>query len=782
MRKQNRDKKKKQFKYIRDHKKNDKFVDPDALNEKGDNKTLREIAGLGAVLGAGAAGMAFMPNNTVHAAEQIADQKSAVVGSTVKSEETSTVSSETNKSEDNSTVTSETKQENESSETTSITTSESDQANQSETNSNAENQNSTTETASATKSEVKSNVGSKVSSTASNPSLTQANSLKEGTSTKATSNVSLTQSNNQISGIASTSNGSASLNISNVSSQASLSGSASDATSLENSLSISRATLSAKGLSDAAIAKMLGASFIADSTGAPTGAKEVKTVADLVNYAKDTSVTSIVLDGDITIPDGNYPTFNHTMSIYGNGHNIVMTANTNLRINSASDPNSQDASHPAVVTFNDVNTYSASQYGAFYLGPDGGTLVLNNVTMTGGTSIYSRTDGNGLKTIEIKGNVTSNMVQSFTIDGTTANTYFYSDKNNNGQNIGSTQIYGGNHMIIDDGAHLTLNGNKLVDVGISLKDKGHSGQGHNTLSVGNNAVLDIDGSNNVNILMNQLNNYYIAFQGNNNFTVGIDATVNLSAGHANLVMGNNTTNDSIFRDRFKNNITIGQSTVKMNVTNGSKWYDGNIIFGGDKYYEGNKQTDYDNFVSSQRKLEGFYNNSTVNINNNANVTLTVYGKAANIISNRNTVTVVNITDPQQVVLINWGGRAYKTTGADIRVNTDYTNVQVTNTNDSTTWTSDYISSGSSKVNNAGIVTPVSNTIIESMKDKNSTPVDQVLKWVTNARIKKVVYNGATIPSQSASTSARQSLSDKSLSQASASNSASQSASDRKSVV
>ena len=177
MRKQNRDKKKKQFKYIRDHKKNDKFVDPDALNDKGDNKTLREIAGLGAVLGAGAAGMAFMPNNTVHAAEQTADQKSAVVGSTVKSEETSTVSSEN-------------KQENESSETTSTTTSESDQANQSETNSNAENQNSTTETASATKSEVKSNVGSKVSSTASNPSLTQANSLKEGTSTKATSNVS----------------------------------------------------------------------------------------------------------------------------------------------------------------------------------------------------------------------------------------------------------------------------------------------------------------------------------------------------------------------------------------------------------------------------------------------------------------------------------------------------------------------------------------------------------------------------------------------------------------
>lgn len=677
MRKQNRDKKKKQFKYIRDHKKNDKFVDPDALNEKGDNKTLREIAGLGAVLGAGAAGMAFMPNNTVHAAEQIADQKSAVVGSTVKSEETSTVSSETNKSEDNSTVTSETKQENESSETTSITTSESDQANQSETNSNAENQNSTTETASATKSEVKSNVGSKVSSTASNPSLTQANSLKEGTSTKATSNVSLTQSNNQIFGIASTSNGSASLNISNVSSQASLSGSASDATSLENSLSISRATLSAKGLSDAAIAKMLGASFIADSTGfakAPTDAKEVKTVADLVNYAKDTSVTSIVLDGDITIPDGNYPTFNHTMSIYGNGHNIVMTANTDsdyLYINSqdASDPNSKDASHPAVVTFNDVNTYSASQYGAFCLGPDGGTLVLNNVTMTGGTSIYSQTDGNGLKTIEIKGNVTSNMVQSFKnpIDNkTTVNTYFYSDKNNNGQNIGSTQIYGGNHMIIDDGAHLTLNGKKLVDVGISLKDKGHSGQGH-TLSVGNNAVLDIDGSNNVNILMNQLNNYDYATKFNNdfsnNFTVGIDATVNLSAGHANLVMGNNTTNDRVFTDRYKNNITIGQSTVKMNVTNGSEWYDGNIIVGGDKYYEGNKQAYFDNFVfskyvSSQAK-SGWYNNSTVNINNNANVTLNAVGKAVNIISGGNTVTVVNITDPQQVVLTNWEiGRAH----------------------------------------------------------------------------------------------------------------------------
>ena len=82
MKKQNRDQKRKQFKYGINKNKKKKLVDPDALNDKGDNKTLRELAGLGAVLGAGAAGMAFMPNNTVHAAEQTAaDQKSAVVGS-----------------------------------------------------------------------------------------------------------------------------------------------------------------------------------------------------------------------------------------------------------------------------------------------------------------------------------------------------------------------------------------------------------------------------------------------------------------------------------------------------------------------------------------------------------------------------------------------------------------------------------------------------------------------------------------------------------------------------
>ena len=82
MKKQNRDQRRKQFKYEINKNKKKKLVDPDALNDKGDNKTLRELAGLGAVLGAGAAGMAFMPNNTVHAAEQTAaDQKSAVVGS-----------------------------------------------------------------------------------------------------------------------------------------------------------------------------------------------------------------------------------------------------------------------------------------------------------------------------------------------------------------------------------------------------------------------------------------------------------------------------------------------------------------------------------------------------------------------------------------------------------------------------------------------------------------------------------------------------------------------------
>ena len=82
MKKQNRDQRRKQFKYGINKNKKKKLVDPDALNDKGDNKTLRELAGLGAVLGAGAAGMAFMPNNTVHAAEQTAaDQKSAVVGS-----------------------------------------------------------------------------------------------------------------------------------------------------------------------------------------------------------------------------------------------------------------------------------------------------------------------------------------------------------------------------------------------------------------------------------------------------------------------------------------------------------------------------------------------------------------------------------------------------------------------------------------------------------------------------------------------------------------------------
>ena len=82
MKKQNKDQKRKQFKYGINKNKKKKLVDPDALNDKGDNKTLRELAGLGAVLGAGAAGMAFMPNNTVHAAEQTAaDQNSAVVGS-----------------------------------------------------------------------------------------------------------------------------------------------------------------------------------------------------------------------------------------------------------------------------------------------------------------------------------------------------------------------------------------------------------------------------------------------------------------------------------------------------------------------------------------------------------------------------------------------------------------------------------------------------------------------------------------------------------------------------
>ena len=82
MKKQNRNQKRKQFKYGINKNKKKKLVDPDALNDKGDNKTLRELAGLGAVLGAGAAGMAFMPNNTVHAAEQTAaDQNSAVVGS-----------------------------------------------------------------------------------------------------------------------------------------------------------------------------------------------------------------------------------------------------------------------------------------------------------------------------------------------------------------------------------------------------------------------------------------------------------------------------------------------------------------------------------------------------------------------------------------------------------------------------------------------------------------------------------------------------------------------------
>ena len=768
MRKQSRDQKKKQFKYETDKSKGKKFVDPDALKDNGDNKTLRELAGLGAVLGA--AGMAFMPNNTVHAAEQTADQKSAVVGSTVKSE--------------TNTATSEVKEEDQNSENTSATTSKSDQPTQSETKSDATS-NSENATSESTNSETKSqtsaansdsttpsetnstsNSNSEAESTASKTSVTQANSLEKSTTTSATeSNVnsvsgsngsasaraSLTQiSNLGNSTVVSASNGSVSLSTGSTGSQASASESTS-ANSLLNSLSLARTALDTKNLSDAAIAKLLGASFIAKSTNdtIPADAVHVSNYSDL-QKAITKGDTYIILDGDITLT--SYQTISKSITIDGNGHNIY----TNDQYFWVKPSFSKiKGTEPTSLTLKNATTYSSSVNGAVWQDDNGGyndsNVTLDDVTMNGGTAIFSKTDGTGTSSVNIKGNVTVNAVSSYVDDkGNKHTTSFWS-----ADGTGTTQLYLDDNITVENGAHFTVNGNGLVQKNITLKGNGrdHYTDSHN-FTIGDNAVVNINGATKTNVVIGQPASAYQDLQKTNNFTVGDNSTVTMTAPDSNLILecGNSSDGSNV------NNVTIGKSTVNFttdgSVTNNSvtkkKNDQANIgSFGGASYYFANNNADHGTVATSNAK-------TYINFNKGANVTLTANGAAGNIYTD--TQMTVNVNDPQIVTMKNPGGSTYKTvnTNQGIIVNTNNTNIQITHNGKKST--TNYLSTGSSTINTDGTVTKVSGTPIEGMKQDSQDVKDTslVAGAVNDRGTTEVVYNGKSIPSQSASTSARQS--------------------------
>lgn len=116
---------------------------------------------------------------------------------------------------------------------------------------------------------------------------------------------------------------------------------------------------------------------------------------------------------------------------------------------------------------NNATVYNGNVHGAFDLEGGIANLIYNNVTAYGGTVVFTDTGSAAanVKTFEVKGNTTINYVSSYqNQSGRNVSTSLF---NVNGS--GTSQLYIGDHVVVHDGASLTVNGANQVNNNITLK-------------------------------------------------------------------------------------------------------------------------------------------------------------------------------------------------------------------------------------------------------------------------------------------------------------------------
>ena len=636
------------------------YFDPDSLKENKDAEDyLKGLAALTTVFGVGAAGLAFTPTK-VHAAESTVDVKSQVVGSVSQAKDINSAASNTEAKESD--------KESLKSDSTSDAKSEANSSSDVKSESNSTSENTSTKGSTSESGSAKGNTSESNSTINSNSNSTKKSTSLTSNSEKHSENTSMSGSNASQSAIKSNLNSNLNSNLeSNLKSD---NGSEitsyikSSSGSLANSLSEATAALNVTAFNQAAIARAFGTSLRVNSsvdqgttvTTWDEFATAIKNRDKVININHDLDLEGISIDYDVTInANGN--------NLYAND-NVVSIANHN---SSSADLN---------VTVENANIYGTST-GTFSLyGNDGNVnLTLDNIKFTGGTLVWSNTVSwrhefnltfEGVNTVtagEYDNNGTEQKPSYFSKDGAT------------------TQLYVGNGVKVADDASLTMNANDSVDYNIMEKGNKYS----HSFIVGEGAKVTMTGTKVGNVIQDQ---YVSRGAWNNIVNFGEGANVTMTAPTVNVFMNNGHT--GLYKYPHDSTFTINPSaTVNLTTTkNGSSNGQGNIVItGGSSYYYSNNST--------VTKGDGYANHTaTINIDQDANVTMSAARNSSNIISNAQT-TKVNINDPNSVVLMNHGGQAYTaigtyTDGSSIKpcsINVSTQNARVTTTNINTDSTS-----------------------------------------------------------------------------------------------
>ncbi|MGN1272027.1 MAG: pectate lyase-like adhesive domain-containing protein, partial [Lactobacillus sp.] len=753
-----------------------KKIDPDALDEKSrGNDYLKDIGALAAVLGAGAAGMAFSTNK-VHAAETSVGAKSQVVGS-VASENTSSqtkdVENETSATESESveqkSESSEVKSESENSSSNSDVNSNSDSTTETNSKSGSESgsSQSDSESGSASSKSESSQSDSEKENSHSDSEKANSQSESENQNKQSTNQSQNSQSNfetstaksedNSTSGSesASANSGSDSVSISvfNSGINSELNNISKDA--LQN-LVINNNTLNPKetSLTKARLAAVNAAQLAQQVqkkvTNADNGGVDVNNATEFSNAISDSSVTIINIQNNIDFNSINTITGDRNLTINGNGYvlnfgsnNIVMDTGGNKEQN---------------VTLNNATVYSTNVKGAFLMTGNGkaNNLTYNNVEAYGGTLVWSETTG-GSYNFTLEGNTNLHIVNSYTYDGQNYSTNVFSMSTHHPTGY-TTGVYVSGSVNVADNAIVNVTNDGAADVDFKLVGD-NTRDRTSTFSVGNNATL--------NVLTNSKNNIELSADKGNSFTVGDNSTVNMSAQVDNVRMNpyenHNVATVDFAKGSNVNLTTNTGSNLRLGGTDGNKVnFNGSINF----TKEGGAAThtnSWDDNTSSNIEVENsstFANKNaptTINFNNGSHSVLSATtGSNIGVHANGNAyvkAVTININDPDSTTFITQNGSPQFTTDAGsvdnkITINANNSNVQI---NDGQA--SNDMKSGSLIVSNNKISVGTVN-MLDNVKD-NAT---ELLNKINGATTNKVVFQGHTHTSQSQSTSGSISLS------------------------
>jgi len=464
--------------------------------------------------------------------------------------------------------------------------------------------------------------------------------------------------------------------------------------------------------------------------------------AEFNNALKNNSVTEINLEEDVT-STGTTITNGRNLIINGNGHKIYVDGDDyRTIINNGS------------VTVNDATVYNSGQWGAFDLetAPGPATLTYNNVTAYGGTAVFTDTTTSKSKHFEVMGNTTINYVTSYiNQSGSTVRTATFTV-----DSAGSSQLYIGHELIVHDGANFTVNGSdgtNSINNNIEVK----SNSTNHGVIIGKNATVNLNGANRSNILIDQV----IETNHQNTVSVGEGSKVDMEAGHVNILINNRGPKDINFDKNSQVNLRVNHS---LDSANNIYAGDGNIVtYSSNSYYNSGSWG-----ITNASKNQNTYV-TNITFGQGSSATLTVDNVNSNNIASADRINV-NITDPRIVTLNNTGGNAYSTlkdaagviahqtaydrlpyTTNNFNVNVNNSSVRIVNNGNAEQ--SDYMSSNVDTVTGDKLKTDAENMIMTNGDSTAQHNAVGITNKISDDGTTQVVYNGWTIPSASASTSA-----------------------------